>query len=73
MIGVNNRIMSLVVIEFIAARNAEKDSIPGGCSEATVRFQSGDCLLIKRRDTRSGQKEVVKLMLHSYAVYFFAL
>jgi len=58
--GVINKILFLMEIEFIVARNVARGFIPAKYSEAMVSLQGGDCHPTKRRGTRSGRKRNVR-------------
>jgi ATP-binding cassette ChvD family protein len=54
-----NKILFLMEIEFIVARNVARGFIPEKYSEAMVSLQGGNCHPTRRRDTRLGQKRNV--------------
>ncbi len=54
-----NKILFLMEIEFIVARNVARGFIPAKYSEAMVSLQGGDCHPTRRRGTRLGQKRTV--------------
>jgi hypothetical protein len=51
-----NKMLFLMEIKFIVARNAAKGFIPAEYSEAMVSLLGGDCLPTKRRGTKSRQQ-----------------
>jgi len=53
--GVINKILFLLEIEFIVARNVARGFIPAKYSEAMVSLQGGVCHPTRRRGTRLGQ------------------
>ena len=59
MIGVISKMLFLLEMEFIVARNVARGFIPGKYSEAMVSLQGGDCHLTRRRGTRLRQKRTV--------------
>ena len=54
-----NKILLLMEIEFIAARNVARDFIPAKYSEAMVSLQGGDCHPTRKRGTRLGHERTV--------------
>ncbi len=54
-----NKILFLMEIEFIVARNVARGFIPAKYSEAMVSLQGGNCHPTRRRGTRLGQKRTV--------------
>jgi len=54
-----NKILFLMEIEFIVARNVARGFIPAKYSEAMVSLQGGDCHPTRRRGTRLGQEGTV--------------
>jgi hypothetical protein len=53
--GVISKMLFLLEMEFIVARNVARGFIPEKYSEAMVSLQGGDCLPTRRRGTRLGQ------------------
>jgi len=57
--GVISKMLFLLEIEFIVARNVARGFIPAKCSEAMVSLKGGDCRPTRRRGTRLKQEKTV--------------